>query len=102
MPECACNETMFVRSEFDIFARKPVQESVPETLGVVYNPIASVDHSDLEFIIPAHNERYIDADIIVYVRGKLTKIDGTAIDEKDFMSVTNNFLILCSVSVQCL
>jgi hypothetical protein len=35
---------------------------------------------------------YIDPDIKVYVRGKLTKIDGIALDEKDFTSVTNNFL----------
>ena len=84
--------TMFVSSEFDIFARKPVQESILETLDVVYKPIASVDQSDLEFLIPADNETYIDPDIKVYVRGKLTKIDGSALDENDFTSVTNNFL----------
>jgi len=89
--DCARNET-FYSSEFEISARKPVQESVLETLDVVYKPIASVDHSDLEYLIPAYNERYIDPDIKVYVRGKLIKIDGTAIDEKEFTSVTNNFL----------
>ena len=54
---------MFVSSEFDIFARKPVQESILETLDVVYKPIASVDRSDLEFLIPADSETYIDPDI---------------------------------------
>ena len=92
---------MFVSSEFDIFARKPAQESILETLDV-YKPIASVDQSDLEFLIPADNETYIDPDIKLYVRGKLTKIDGTVLDEKDFTSVTNNFLhslfSQCSVS----
>ena len=92
---------MFVSSEFDIFARKPVQESILETLDVVYKPIASDDQSDLEFLIPADNETYIDPDIKVYVRGKLTKIDGTALDEKDFTAVTNNFLHSL-FSVQCL
>ena len=61
---------MFVISEFDIFARKPVQESILETLGVFYKPIASVDQSDLEFLIPADSETYIDLDIKVYVHGK--------------------------------
>ena len=69
-----------------------MQEFILETLDVVYKPIASVDQSDLEFLIPTDNETYIDPDINVYVRGKLTKIDGTALDEKDFTSVTNNFL----------
>jgi hypothetical protein len=83
---------MFVSTEFDIFARKSVQESVLETLDVFYKTIASVDQSDLEFLISADNETYIDPDIKVYVRGKLAKIEGVALDEKDFMSVTNNFL----------
>jgi len=54
---------MFVSSEFDIFARKPVQESIIETLDVVYKPIASVDQSHLEFLIPADSETYIDPHI---------------------------------------
>ena len=83
---------MFVSSEFDIFSRKTVQESILETLGVVYKPIASVYQSDLEFLIPADNETYIDPDIKIYVRGKLTKIDGSALDENDFTAVRNNFL----------
>jgi len=54
---------MFVSSEFEIFASKPVQESVHETVDLVYKPIASVDQSDLEFLIPVNNETYIDLDI---------------------------------------
>ena len=75
---------MFVTSEFDIFASKPVQESVHETVDIVYKPIASVDLSDLEFLIPADNETIIYPNIKVYIRGKLTKIDGSALDDKDF------------------
>ena len=90
--DCVCNITKFVSSEFDIFASKLVQESVHETVDVVYKLIASVDQKDLEFLIPAGNETYIDPDIKGYIRGKLTKIDGTALDDKDFKSVTNNFL----------
>jgi hypothetical protein len=53
--------TAFVSSEFDIFAAKPVQESVLETNEMVYKPVASVDHSDLEFLIPSDIETYIDS-----------------------------------------
>ena len=56
LPDCVCNITMFFSSEFDIFASKPVQESVHETIDVVYKPIASIDQSDLEFLVPADNE----------------------------------------------
>ena len=65
----------------------------------MYKPIASVDQSDLEFLIPADNETYIDPDLKVYVRGKLTKIYGTALDENDFTLVTNN--LLHSLFTQC-
>ncbi|GFG40884.1 hypothetical protein Cfor_11566, partial [Coptotermes formosanus] len=95
--------TAFVSSEFDIFAAKPVQECVLETTEVVYKPIASVDQSDFEFLIPADNETYMDLDIKLYVRGKLTAKDETPLNNKDLTSVTNNFLhslfIQCSVSL---
>jgi len=89
---------MFVSSVFDVFASKPVQESVHETVYVVYKPIASVEQSYLEFLIPAYNENYIDPDIKVYIRGKLTKIDGTAhaIGISYLLQIIS--YILCSVS----
>ena len=93
---------MFVSSEFDIFARKPVQESILETLDVVYKPIASVDQSDLEFLIPADNETYIDPDIKLYVRGKLTKIDGASWTKRISQRLRIISYILSSVNVQCL
>jgi len=50
----------FVSSEFDIFAPKPVQQAIQETNFVHYKPIESVDQSDLEFLIPADYDTYID------------------------------------------
>ena len=55
-------------------------------------PIASVDQIDLEFLIPSDDDTYIDLDIKLYIRGKVTKADGTALDNTDFTAVTNNFL----------
>jgi len=42
-----------VSSEFDVFACTPVKHAIPETNGVVYNPIASIHQNDLEFLILA-------------------------------------------------
>ena len=53
-------DALSVSSEFDIFAQKPVQTFVQETVETTYRPIASVDQSDLEFIITADNDTYTD------------------------------------------
>jgi len=53
----------FVSSEFDIFAPKPVQLAILDTKVVHFKPIASIDQSDLEFLMPADYDTYIDLDI---------------------------------------
>ena len=45
-----------VISDFDIFAPRPVRLSVVETTDVTYKPIASVEQSDIESLIPAYND----------------------------------------------
>ncbi|GFG38260.1 hypothetical protein Cfor_08914 [Coptotermes formosanus] len=93
----------FASSEFDVFAAKPVQESVLETTEVIYKPTAFVKQSDLKNLIPADNKTYIDLNIKLYIRGKLIAKNGTHLDSKDLTSVTNNFLhslfSQCSVSL---
>ena len=81
-----------VSSEFDIFAPRSVHSSILNTTEVINKPLASVDQSDLEFLIPADNDTYIDPNIKLYIRGKLTKANGTNLDDADFMAVTKNFL----------
>jgi len=92
-------EALSVSSEFDIFAQKPVQTSVQETIETIYRPIASVDQSDLEFLIPAEHDTYIDLNIKLYVRGKLTAADGKDLDSTDFTATANN--LLHSLFTQC-
>ena len=84
--------TVSVISEFYIFTSKPVQTSDLETTEVKHKPIAFVNQSDLEFLIPGDNDTYIDLDIKFYIGGKLTKADGTDLDNTYFKAVTNNFL----------
>jgi len=91
-------------SEFDIFAPGPIQTSVVETTEVTYKPIASVEQSDLEFLIPADNDTYVDLNKL-YIRRKLVKAEGTNLDNTDFTAVTNNFLhsqfSQCSIALNC-
>jgi hypothetical protein len=81
-----------VSSEFNIFAHRPIQSSVLGTIQTAYKPIASVDKNDLEFLIPADSDTYIDLDIKLYVRGKLISSTGKDVDYRDHTGVTNNFL----------
>ena len=55
-------------TEFDICATTPVQTSTIETIETTYKQIASLDQSDLEFLIPADHNTYIDLNIQIYIR----------------------------------
>jgi hypothetical protein len=79
-------------SELDIFGPKPVQSAILGTTQVTYKPTAGVEPSDLEFVVPSDNDTYIDTNIHLYIRGKLTEADGTSLDGSDFTAGTNNFL----------
>ena len=79
-------------TEVDIFATRPVQTSTLETLESSYKPIAALDQSDLEFLVPADQDTYIDLNIQLYIRGKLTKADGTDLELTDITCVANKLL----------
>jgi hypothetical protein len=84
--------TVSISSEFDVFARKPIQTAVVETIETVYKPIAPVEQSDLEFLILDDLDTYIDLDIKHYIRGKLISGNGKDLEATDFTAVTNNCL----------
>ena len=86
-------------SEFNIFAPGLIQTSVVETTEVTYMPIASVEQRELQFLIPADSDTYVDLNIKLCIRCKLTKADGTNFDNTDFTVVTHNFLH--SLFTQC-
>ena len=70
-----------------------------ETIEIIFRPIASVDQSDLE-LIPAELDTYIDMNIRLYVRGKLTTADGKDLESTDVTATANN--LLHSLFTQCL
>ena len=79
-------------TEFDIFATRPVQTSTIDAIDTAYKPIACLDQSDLEFLIPADLDTYIDLNIQLYIRDKLTKTDRTDPELTDTTCVAENLL----------
>jgi hypothetical protein len=84
--------TEYVDTEFEVFKNKPVQTGVLETVETWYNPIASVEQSDLKFPIHWDSETYVYLRIRIFVRGKLTRADGNDFEDKEHTTFTNNFL----------
>ena len=80
-------EPTVANSAFDIFEFRPMQSSILETIEEPYNPVAGV-----EFLVPATSDMYIDPNIKLFIRCRLTKTNGTVLDESDFTGVTNNLL----------
>ena len=93
----------YVGTEFDIFAPKPRQIAVEGTFGTIYKPIASVDQSDIEFLIPGDSETYIDLDLKIFIKGKLMKEGNTLLGDTDYTTGINNLLhslfSQCSISL---
>ena len=79
-------------SLFDIFSRKPVQSAVKEATETKYKPIASLDQTDIEFLIPGDSDTYIDFDLKLKIRGQLTKEDNTKLTATDYTAGINNHL----------
>ena len=89
----------YISTEFDHFAHKARQDGCVETLETIYKPIASVDQTDIEFLISADSDTYIDPNIHLFIRGKLVKTDGTDLAETDYVAGVNN--LLHSLFSQC-
>jgi len=89
----------YISTEFDLFGRKARQDGCLKTTETIYKPIASVDQTDIEFLIPAGSDTYIDPNIKLFIRGKLVKTDGTDLPETDYVAGVNN--LLHSLFSQC-
>jgi len=91
--------SVFLSSEFDLFAHRLIQMSVVETTEVTYKPIDFVEQSDREFLIPADNNTYVDLNIKPYIRGKKAKADCTNLDNTDFTALLHSLFSQCSISL---
>ena len=85
-------EPSYVGNEFDIFVRKPKQSSTVETNETINRPRASVDQTDIEFVIPVDSDTYVSLDLKLFVKGKLETVDNADLQETDYTAVINNLL----------
>ena len=82
----------FVGTEFGTFSPKPRQSATQEIIEKIYKPIASIDQTDIEFLIPGDSDTYIYLDLKLYIRGKLVKKDNTQLRDTDYTAGINNLL----------
>ena len=93
-------EPSFPGTEFDLFSRTPKQDGCVETTETKHKPIASVDQTDIEILIPGDSDTYIDPNLILFIRGKLVNNDGSDLAETDNVAGIKNRLIPYSLNVQ--
>ena len=90
----------FVGTEYDIFGIKPKQIGTDETNETIYKPVASVDQTDIEFMIPGDSDTYVHLNLKLFMKGKLLKEDGTTLLDTDYVAGINN--LLHSLFSQCM
>ena len=90
----------YLGTEFDHFARKAKQDSCLETTEMIYKPIASVDQTDIQFLVPGDSDTYIDLYLKLFIIGKIIERDGTELAETDYTAGVNNLLL--SLFSQCI
>ena len=86
---CECT-----KSELDLFSIPPTQTSIDNGIDVEYHPISSLsDGAPIEFEVSSSGDDYIDyANSYLYVRAKITRANGTNLEETDTVGPVNNFL----------
>ena len=63
-------EPTVINSAFDIFEFRAIQSSIVETIEEPYKPVAGVDQCDVEFLVPATSDMYIDPNMKVFIPGR--------------------------------
>ena len=86
---CECT-----KSELDLFSVPPTQTSMEHGSWVEYHPLTTVsDGSPIEFDVSGTGDDYIDfANTMLYVKAKITKMDGTDLDAGAVVGPVNLFL----------
>jgi hypothetical protein len=89
---------------FDILAKGPVKSAVLCPRVTHYKPIAPVDQSHFEIVIPGDAETYVDLDIHMSVWGKIVAEVHSSLERADSTTVFNNllrsFFSQCSVTLK--
>ena len=86
---CKC-----AKSELDLFTLQPTQTSIEDSTVVEYHPISSIQNKQrIEFDVTGTGDQYIDvSNIQLYIRAKMTKVDGTNLDPNSTAAPVNLLL----------
>ena len=86
---CECS-----KSELNVLSVPPTMASMEESQWVEHFPIASLtNNAPIEFIIPPQTEHWTDlSQSYLYVKFKIIKADGHALDADSNVAPVNNFL----------
>ena len=86
---CECS-----KSELHVLSVPPTMTAMQESQWVEHFPIASLtNNAPIEFIIPPQTEHWTDlSQSYVYVKFKIIKADGHALDADSNVAPVNNFL----------
>jgi hypothetical protein len=57
-----------------------------------YKPTTSVEQNDLEFTIPKDDNRYIDPNMQIYIKGQLLGAAGEELGDKDYTAGTISYI----------
>jgi len=86
---CECTKT-----GLDLFSVAPTQTSMEQGSWIEYHPLTTVaDGSPIEFDVGANRKDYIDfANTMLYVKTKITRVDGTNLATDSPIGPSNLFL----------
>lgn len=86
---CECT-----KSELDLFSLPPTQTSIEKGQWVEYHPISTIsDGGPIEFVISGSGDEYMDLNQTqLYIQAKVTKANGTNLDDADQVGPVNLFL----------
>ena len=84
----------YPESELDLFTIPATQTSITKDQWIEYHPISNItDHGPIEFNVSGNGEEYLDlAKTQLFVKAKITKANGTALDPNMQVGPVNLFL----------
>ena len=79
------------KSECELFSVPPTQTSIESSSYIEFHPVSTIAHGlPIEFSVSGSGQEYIDlANTLLYVRVKITRANGTDIDDTDVVGPVN-------------
>ena len=82
------------KSDLDLFTSPATQTSITKGQWIEYHPLSNItDSGPIEFNVSGSGEEYLDlARTLLFLKAKITKANGIAIDLKEQVGPVNLFL----------